>query len=111
MFSHGYTFLKNICINIKLYIYIYVYIYIYNFVSRGFVFEILYFVAVYPEVVNRKCLRYAEVQKNVYVSYTMLNNLHIHMNDPCKLKWKLPIEHLKLLNAETLKTDNKLQKL
>ena len=33
------------------------------------------------------------------------------MNDPCKLKWKLPIEHLKLLNAETLKTDNKLQKL
>lgn len=67
--------------------------------------------AVYFEVVNRKCLRYAEVQKNVNVSYTMLNNLQIHMNDPCKLKWKLPIEHLKLLNAETLKTDNKLQKL
>ena len=33
------------------------------------------------------------------------------MNDPYKLKWKVSVEHLKLLNAETPKTDNKLHKL
>ena len=29
------------------------------------------------------------------------------MNDPYKLTWKVSVEHLKLLNAETHKTDNK----